>query len=176
MSTPLFIQIKGEDNVAIAVEDIAAGTQVMPGVTTREDIPQAHKLALTDIPKGGEIIRYGVVLGYAKDSIPVGAWINEHMLELPQSPGLEDMPYGTNLVPPEKLPDPPRTTWLGYRNAHGPAGTRNLLGIVTTVQCAAGVVNVAAERIRKELLPKYPNVDGVVVAYGASPRGRAPPR
>ena len=164
MSTPLFIQIKGEDNVAIAVEDIAAGTQVMPGVTTREDIPQAHKLALTDIPKGGEIIRYGVVLGYAKDSIPVGAWINEHMLELPQSPGLEDMPYGTNLVPPEKLPDPPRTTWLGYRNAHGPAGTRNLLGIVTTVQCAAGVVNVAAERIRKELLPKYPNVDGVVVA------------
>lgn len=164
MSTPFFIQIKGEDNVAIAVEDIAAGTQVMPGVTTREDIPQAHKLALTDIPKGGEIIRYGVVLGYAKDSIPVGAWINEHMLELPQSPGLEDMPYGTNLVPPEKLPDPPRTTWLGYRNAHGPAGTRNLLGIVTTVQCAAGVVNVAVERIRKELLSKYPNVDGVVAA------------
>lgn len=40
MSTPLFIQIKGEDNVAIAVEDIAAGTQVMPGVTTRENIPR----------------------------------------------------------------------------------------------------------------------------------------
>lgn len=72
------------------------------------------------------------------------------------------MPYGTNIVPPEKLPDPPRTTWLGYRNEHGPAGTRNLLGIVTTVQCAAGVVNVAVERIKRELLPKYPNVDGVV--------------
>ena len=177
MSTPFFIQIKGEDNVAIAVEDIAAGTQVMPGVTTREDIPQAHKLALTDIPKGGEIIRYGVVLGYAKDSIPVGAWINEHMLELPQPPGLEDMPYGTNLVPPEKLPDPPRTTWLGYRNAHGPAGTRNLLGIVTTVQCAAGVVKVAVERIKKELLPKYPNVDGVVAIthpYGCGVAINAP--
>ena len=38
----------------------------------------------------------------------------------------------------------------------GPAGTRNLLGIVTTVQCAAGVVKVAVERIKKELLPKYP--------------------
>ena len=162
MSAPLYIKVKDEDNVAIAVEDIAAGTQVMPGVITRQDIPQAHKIALTDIPKGGEIIRYGVVLGYAKDPIPVGAWINEHMLELPQSPGLDDMPYGTNIVPPEKLPDPPRTTWLGYRNEHGPAGTRNLLGIVTTVQCAAGVVNVAVERIKRELLPKYPNVDGVV--------------
>ena len=113
------------------------------------------------VPKGrGD--RYGVVLGYAKAPIPVGAWINEHMLDLPQSPGLDDMPYGTSIVPMEELPDPPRRTWMGYRNKTGPAGTRNLLGIVTTVQCAAGVVNVAVERIKRELLPKYPNVDGVV--------------
>ena len=112
MSAPKYIKVKDCDNVAIAVSDIAKGTEVMPGVTTREDIPQAHKIALTDIPKGGEIIRYGVVLGYAKDPIPVGAWINEHMLDLPQSPGLENMPFGTNLVAKEDLPDPPRTTWL----------------------------------------------------------------
>ena len=160
MSAPLYIKVKDADNVAIAVHDIPRGTGVMPGVVTREDIPQAHKIALTDIPKGREVIRYGVVLGYAKAPIPVGAWINEHMLDLPQSPGLDDMPYGTSLVPMEELPDPPRRTWMGYRNKTGPAGTRNLLGIVTTVQCAAGVVNVAVERIKRELLPKYPNVDG----------------
>ena len=162
MSAPLYIKVKDADNVAIAVHDIPRGTEIMPGVVTREDIPQAHKIALTDIPKGGEVVRYGVVLGYAKAPIPVGAWINEHMLDLPQSPGLDDMPYGTSLVPMEELPDPPRRTWMGYRNKTGPAGTRNLLGIVTTVQCAAGVVNVAVERIKRELLPKYPNVDGVV--------------
>ncbi len=103
-----------------------------------------------------------MVLGYAKDRIPAGSWINEHMLTLPQSPSVDDMPWGTNLVRTEDLPDPPRTTWMGYRNKTGPAGTRNLLGIVTTVQCAAGVLKAAAERIRAELLPKYPNVDGVV--------------
>ena len=162
MSEPLYIKVKDCDNVAIAVHDIAPGTRVLPGVTAREPIPQAHKIALADIPKGGEILRYGVVLGYAKDPIPVGAWINEHMLDLPKSPGLDHMPYGTDLVSPEDLPDPPRRTWMGYRNRTGPAGTRNLLGIVTTVQCAAGVVNVAVERIKQELLPKYPNVDGVV--------------
>ena len=162
MSAPLYIKVKDADNVAIAVHDIPRGTGVMPGVVTREDIPQAHKIALTDIPKGGEVVRYGVVLGCAKAPIPVGAWINEHMLDLPQSPGLDDMPYGTSVVPMEELPDPPRRTWMGYRNKTGPAGTRNLLGIVTTVQCAAGVVNVAVERIKRELLPKYPNVDGVV--------------
>ncbi len=162
MSAPLVIRIKVIDNVAVAVHDLAAGVEVLPGVTTRQEIPQAHKVALRDIPQGGEIIRYGVTLGYAKDPIPVGSWINEHMLDLPQTPAVDDMPFGTNIVDMKDLPDPTRTTWLGYRNKVGPAGTRNLLGIVTTVQCAAGVVNVAVERIKKELLPRYPNVDGVV--------------
>ncbi len=177
MSAPLVIKVTDKDNVAIAVQDIAADTLVLPGLTAREPIPQAHKIALTDIPKGGEIIRYGVVLGYAKDAIPMGSWINEHMLDLPESPELDNMPFGTNLVPVEDLPDPPRKTWMGYRNKTGPAGTRNLLGIVTTVQCAAGVVRVAVERIKKELLPKYPHVDGVVAInhpYGCGVAINAP--
>ena len=120
MSAPLYIKVKDADNVAIAVHDIPRGTGVMPGVVTREDIPQAHKIALTDIPKGGEVVRYGVVLGCAKAPIPVGAWINEHMLDLPQSPGLDDMPYGTSVVPMEELPDPPRRTWMGYRPRRHP--------------------------------------------------------
>lgn len=156
------IRVKEADNVAVAVRDIAAGEQPLPGLTALEAIPQAHKIALTDIPAGGEIIRYGVTLGYAKADIPAGSWINEHMLTLPQSPSVEDMPWGVNLVKAEDLPMPPRTTWMGYRNKTGPAGTRNLLGIVTTVQCAAGVLKVAVERIKAELLPRYPHVDGVV--------------
>ena len=159
---PLLIKVTQKDNVAVAVHDIAAGTELMPGVIARQDIPQAHKAALTDISRGEEVIRYGVVLGHARQNIPAGSWVNEHMLDLPQSPSLDDMPYGTNLVPSSELPDPPRKTWMGYRNAAGPAGVRNLLGIVTTVQCVAGVVKAAVERIRRELLPRYPNVDGVV--------------
>lgn len=80
-TTRLTIQIKDIDNVAVAVHDLPAGTVIECGVTTLADIPQAHKIALTDIPAGGEIIRYGVVLGYAKADIPAGSWINEHMLQ-----------------------------------------------------------------------------------------------
>lgn len=162
ISNRLIVKINQQDNVAVAIHDMQADTEILPGLKTREDIPQAHKIALTDIPQGGEIVRYGVVLGYAKEPIGAGSWINEHMLELPQSPGLKDLPWGTDLKPMEELPLPTRTIWLGYRNQVGPAGTRNLLGIVTTVQCAAGVLKVAVERIKKELLPKYPHVDGVV--------------
>jgi len=177
MSTRLTIKIKDSDNVAVSVHDLDKGTEVMPGLVTLDPIPQAHKIALKDIPAKGEIIRYGVVLGYAKADIPAGSWINEHMLELPESPSVENLPFGTNIVKPEDLPEPPRKTWLGYRNKQGPAGTRNLLGIVTTVQCAAGVLKVAVERIKKELLPKYPNVDGVVAVthpYGCGVAINAP--
>lgn len=177
MNRKLYVKIKEEDNVAIAVQDIKAGTVVEEGLTARQDIPQAHKIALCDIPENKEVIRYGVVLGYARHSIQKGDWINEHMLYLPQSPSLDDMEYGTNIVEKEDLPVPERKTWMGYPNATGPAGTRNLLGIVTTVQCAAGVLKVAVERIKKELLPKYPNVDGVVAVthpYGCGVAINAP--
>ena len=177
MPERLTIQINDHDNVAVAVHDLPAGTKLEGGLVTRDPIPQAHKIALRDIPAGGEIVRYGVVLGYAKADIPAGNWINEHMLDLPESPALTDMPWGTRIKPAEELPAPTRTTWLGYRNKVGPAGTRNLLGIVTTVQCAAGVLKVAVERIKKELLPKYPHVDGVVAVthpYGCGVAINAP--
>ena len=173
----LTIKINPIDNVAVAIHDLSAGTEIAPGLKTLDPIPQAHKIALVDIPAGADIVRYGVTLGYAKKDIPAGSWINEHMLDLPESPSVENLPYGTNIIPTEKLPVPTRTTWMGYKNKVGPAGTRNLLGIVTTVQCAAGVLKVAVERIKKELLPKYPNVDGVVAVthpYGCGVAINAP--
>jgi len=155
------IRINEKDNVAIAVRDIKRGETVAPGLAALEDIPQGHKAALEDIKKDGEIVRYGVLLGYALEDIARGRWINEHMLRLPEPPELNDMPYGVNIR--DDLPEPPIKTWLGYRNADGGfAGTRNLLGIQTTVQCVQGVLEAAVERIRREILPKYPHVDGVV--------------
>lgn len=174
---PLFIQVKPEDNVAIAIHDLEEGIEVLPGIFTRSHIPQAHKIALTQIGKGESIIRYGVVLGYAKDVIDAGAWINEHMLTLPKSPELHNMPYGTHLVPMEALPEPAVNTFMGYSNGAGYAGTRNLLGIMTSVQCVAGVARVAVEKIKKELLPKYPYVEDVVAithSYGCGVAIKAP--
>ncbi len=177
MEERVIVKINDRDNVAVAIRDLEVGTEILPGLKTLDPIPQAHKIALCDIPKGGDIIRYGVVLGYAKSDIGAGHWINEHMLDLPDSPSLDNMPWGTNVKKMEDLPVPVRTTWLGYPNKEGPAATRNLLGIVTTVQCAAGVLKVAVERIKKELLPKYPNVDGVVAVthpYGCGVAINAP--
>ena len=176
MSSPLYIQISDKDNVAIAINDIPAGTLVMDGVRAKQDIPQAHKIALRDIPKGGKIIRYGVVLGYAINPIGKGQWINEKMLELPTPPSVDNMKFAVNLV--TDLPKPPVDTWEGYVNPKGGyAGTRNILGISTTVQCVTGVLNAAVARMKRELLPKYPNVDDIVPinhAYGCGVAINAP--
>lgn len=171
------VKINDRDNVAIALSDLKKGQTIENNITVQTDIPQAHKVLLCDLKKDDAVIRYGVMLGTLKEDMKAGSWINEYSLNLPLRPSLENLPYATHLKDVNELPMPKRTTWFGYRNKTGPAGTRNLLGIVTTVQCAAGVVKKAVERIKRELLPLYPNVEDVVAVthpYGCGVAINAP--
>lgn len=183
MKKGLCIKISDIDNVAIAVKDIAKGTEISKNVVTKENISQAHKVALKEIKKDEAIIRYGVILGYAVDKIDKGEWVNENKLKLPDSPSLDNLTFSTNIV--TELPIPTQKTWLGYKNLNEDyGGTRNILGINTTVQCVSGVVNKAIEKMKKELLPKYKNVDDIIAinhAYGCgvainSPEAKVPIR
>ncbi len=171
-----YIKINERDNVAITIHTIAKGTKVLDDVVSNEEIPQGHKIALSDISKDGEIIRYGVVLGYAMDSIKKGDWINEKMLYLPTPPSVDNMDFAKYLV--TDLPVAPVRVFDGYKNPNGGyAGTRNILGISTTVQCVTGVLNVAVKKMKDELLPKYKNVDDIVAinhAYGCGVAINAP--
>ena len=69
MPKRLLVKVNEADNVAIAVQEIKAGTQVAEDLVANQDIPQAHKIALEKIPKGKPVIRYGVILGYAMNDI-----------------------------------------------------------------------------------------------------------
>ncbi|HDK6052784.1 TPA: galactarate dehydratase [Klebsiella variicola] len=160
--TAFYIKVDPTDNVAIIVNDrgLTAGKRFPDGLTLVEHIPQGHKVALVDIPARGEIIRYGEVIGFAVRDIPQGSWIDESLVELPTAPPLNTLPLATKV--PEPLPPLEGYTFEGYRNADGSVGTKNLLGITTSVHCVAGVVDYVVKIIERDLLPKYPNVDGVV--------------
>ena len=155
------IRMHPADNVAIVVNDggLAPGAALADGPTLIERVPQGHKVALTDLPAGSAVRRYNVVIGHSAVDIAAGAWVNEQRLVMPGAVSLEGLPAPQ---PPAELPPLAGHTFQGYRNADGSVGTRNLLAITTTVQCVAGVLAVAVERIKAELLPLYPNVDGVV--------------
>ena len=164
MSTPLplAITMHAADNVAIIANDggLPAGTVLPSGLTLRDAVPQAHKVALVDIPAGGVIRRYNVAIGYALQPIAAGSWVHEKLLQMPEARSLEGLPIAT--VQPPVLEPLEGYTFEGYRNADGSVGTRNILAITQTVQCVAGVTDFAVQRIKAELLPKYPNVDDVV--------------
>ena len=175
--SPLYIKVQDADNVAIVVNNngLRAGTLFKCGLELIEHIPQGHKVALTDIPKGGAIIRYAEVIGFAVRDIARGSWIDESLVELPAAPALETLPLATSI--PEPLPPLEGYTFEGYRNTDGSVGTKNLLAITTSVHCVAGVVDYVAKIIEATLLPKYPNVDGVVALnhlYGCGVAINAP--
>jgi galactarate dehydratase len=159
---PLYIQVHPRDNVAIIVnpEGLPAGAAFVSGLTLAEAIPQAHKVALRELGAGQRIVRYGEVIGYAARDIAVGSWVREELVTLPAAPALDELPLATAV--PEPLPPLEGFTFEGYRNTDGSVGTKNMLGLATTVQCVAPTVEYAARRIQAELLPHYPNVDGVV--------------
>ncbi len=161
-SQPLYIRVNPRDNVAIVVNQggLPAGSRFADGLVLAEAIPEAHKVALSDIAEGEPVLRYGVAIGYAKSAIARGRWVHEALLAAPSAPALAECPLATAI--PEPLPKLEGYTFMGYRNADGSVGTKNILGISTTVQCVAATVNYAVNRIKAELLPKYPNVDDVV--------------
>ena len=159
---PVVIRMHPRDNVAIVANDggLAAGTVLDDGTVLVDRVPQGHKVALTDLAAGEAVRRYDVTIGRTVRALPRGSWVHERLLEMPDAVGLGGLPMAT--AARASLPPLDGYSFQGYRNADGSVGTRNLLAITTTVQCVAGVVEDAVRRIRAELLPKYPNVDGVV--------------
>ncbi|XAW87472.1 galactarate dehydratase [Vibrio sp. CDRSL-10 TSBA] len=174
---PRYIKVHPEDNVAIVVNDggLPQGTLFNNDFALQEDIPEGHKVALVPFAPGDPIVRYGEVIGFANASIPKGGWINEFLVDIPEAPPLDDIPLATKV--PEPLPPLSDYTFKGYRNADGSVGTKNLLGITTSVHCVAGVVDYVVNLIKQDLLPKYPSVDGVVALnhlYGCGVAINAP--
>jgi galactarate dehydratase len=164
---PLYVRVHPDDNVAIVAnpEGLVAGTVFDGGLKLAEAVPQAHKLALQDLPAHAAIVRYGQTIGHATRDIPRGSWVREELVDLPDAPALDALPLAT--AAPEPLPPLTGYTFEGYTNADGTAGTKNILGITTTVQCVAPTVDYAVRRIREEILPRFPRVDDVVaVTHG----------
>ena len=154
------IRLHSDDNVIIALQDLAAG-QTVPGlnVPLMQPVPRGHKFAVQPIATGACVIRYGQIIGVATGDIAMGEHVHTHNLGM----GAHDQDYAfsTDLRPLPQI-DGPRT-FMGYHRADGGVGTRNYLGILTSVNCSGSVARFIAEACDRDgWLADFPNIDGVV--------------
>ena len=140
MSAPA-IRIHPSDDVAVALMSIAPGGEAL-GVTAREAIPAGHKMALRDILKGQNVLKYGMPIGRATCDIPGGAWVHTHNLTTNLDSTLE-YEYDPS---PRREAAPFEGSFMGYRRADGSVGIRNELWILPTVGCANGIAEALARR------------------------------
>ena len=158
----ILIKSSAIDNVGIVVDSqgLKKDSIINDGPTLVENVPMGHKVALQDINEGDPITRYGQTIAYAAQDLKKGQWVNELNISLPEPPSLDLISITENSF--EEQEELTGYTFEGFLNDDGSVGTKNVLGITTSVQCVAGLVEYVVRKIQKELLPKYPNVDDVV--------------
>jgi altronate hydrolase len=163
--------LNAADNVAVALSNLDVGTETPQGVTTIRRVPKGHKFTVRAVKAGEAIIKFGQIIGFAKEGIAPGDWVHEHNCSIGEQHGAfeRDYAFSEGVVPVEFVADAQRATFQGFRRANGTVGTRNYIGILTSVNCSTTVAGfIATEIERSGILDDYPNIDGIVALKQAN--------
>jgi altronate hydrolase len=156
------IVLDSEDDVAVVGLDVEPGTKIVVDdivLTATVRIPSGHKVALRAISPTAPVRKYGEIIGYATDHIAPGDHVHVHNLGYRPTETVRRLPPARQ-APPRPTAD---QTFMGFRRRHGGVGTRNMIGLLTTVNCSASVSRfIAAEVEKRGMLERYPTIDGIV--------------
>jgi altronate hydrolase len=166
--------LRSDDDVAVTTQDLLAGTRVLTATTeivVLGGVPRGHKLAVRDVPAGSAVHKYGQSIGLATVDIAAGEHVHLHNLGMDS--GARAYQFGTARTVLPAPPGPPRT-FQGYHRANGRVGTRNYVGVLTSVNCSASSAKMIADQFRGMALDAFPNVDGVIALTHQSGCGLVP--
>jgi len=154
--------LRAGDDVAIAAREIAAGETVPPfDIVARNAIPFGHKIAVKALSAGSQVHRLGLPIGFATRDIAPGDHVHTHNLGF--EPSQAERRIGTRLSNATSLAADAIPKFQGYRRADGKAGTRNYVGVLTSVNCSSLVARMIADHFRDPaVMAAYPEVDGVI--------------
>lgn len=157
----LTIRLNPSDNVAVARADILPGTTVeAESVTATAHIPAGHKIATASLSVDDPVVKYNQIIGFATAPIAPGEHIHSENCEFRSFE--RDYAFCADKRPTQYFTGDAQATFNGFVRENGSVGTRNYIGILTSVNCSATVARYIAEAFPQEELDKYPNVDGVV--------------
>ncbi len=168
LDSPAPLLLNPADNVAILTARAPEGARPLGlGEPLSAPVASGHKIAREPIAEGGNVVKFGQIIGYATRPIAAG----EHVHTQNCAFGAHDQNYaiGADLAAARAaIPKIATASFEGYRRANGQSGTRNMIAVCATVNCSATVIRRAAEQVMASgILADYPNVDGVVAfAHG----------
>jgi len=171
--TSELLVLNASDNVAVAMENVSCGAKYNElDLIIEDEIPSAHKIALINISKGENIIKYGYPIGYASQNIKKGQHVHVHNIKTNLDDVIEYVyqpvadlfnkqdadSSNKQAANPQNQPAPTKKTFTGYLRENGEAGIRNEIWIIPTVGC----INKMAERTAALANEKFKDeVDGV---------------
>ncbi|MCW0235857.1 MAG: altronate dehydratase family protein [Ferrovibrio sp.] len=167
------IRLNEHDNVVVARSELQPGMRVEGGgnVTCRGTIPAGHKVATAPIGQGEAVRKYNQIIGFASVPIEPGEHVHSHNLAMGDFS--RDYAFGADMRPTAYIPEAERASFQGFMRENGRAGTRNYLGVVTSVNCSATVARYIADHFKGDALRDYPNIDGVVAIVHGTGCGMA---
>lgn len=172
-ASPL-IRLHANDNVLVVRHPLALGQELPEfGLRTKAQLPAGHKIAARRIAAGERVLKYNVVIGAASRDIEAGEHVHGHNLVLVDE--YRDPGFGLDVKPVHYVPEAERARFMGYVRPDGRVGTRNFIGILSSVNCSATVINRIAAHFTPERLAAYPNIDGVAAFAQTSGCGMSSP-
>ena len=158
---PRHIVLNPADNVAVALTALNPGTAICQGdIKARDAIPSGHKIAIKPIAGGGDVIKYGQIIGQASRAIQPGEHV--HVDNLQMNTAARACLPGTAAREAHRIEGRAQAHFKGFMRPDGRAGTRNYIGVIASVSCSNSVAHFIADAVTPDILAAYPNVDGVV--------------
>ena len=155
------IRLHANDNVVTAKLEIDINTDInSENLSTNQHIPVGHKIATRDIDKGEDVVKYDNIIGTATDEIKKGDHVHVHNIGM--SDKKKDYEFSAGCKQTKIIDIDKQATFMGFKRKNGRSGTRNFVGIISSVNCSATVCKKIADSFDEDFMAQYPNVDGVV--------------
>jgi altronate hydrolase len=149
---PKTIQLDPRDNVLVALADLAAGERVVNSGTVYTPvapIPAKHKFAMRDFAAGDEVVMYGVIVGRAREPIPLGGLLTtQNVAHDAAGFRAKDTSFAWEAPDVSRWA---RRTFAGYHRPDGQVGTRNYWLVIPLVFCENRNVEALREAFEEEL-------------------------
>jgi len=158
---PATLTLNQEDNVSVALIDLAPGDTIGNEVVVRgNSVPAGHKVATRRINTEEPVKKYGQIIGFASTAIEPGDHVHTHNLKMADFS--RDHAIGVDARPVRMMPEEDRASFQGIVRNDGRVGTRNYIGVLPTVNCSASVARFIADSFTREIMTGFANVDGVL--------------